>query len=92
MDNAIICLWTHPRSISTAFERVMIERGDLKVLHEPFSYLYYFEKKMAEAVACRYSENLKQPRQYEKIKEYILELSKDKPVFLKICAIIVTTI
>ena len=39
--NDIIALWTHPRSISTAFERVMIERGDFNVLHEPFSYLYY---------------------------------------------------
>ena len=39
----IIALWTHPRSISTAFERVMMERGDLKILHEPFSYLYYVD-------------------------------------------------
>lgn len=39
--NSIIALWTHPRSISTAFERVMMERGDFKILHEPFSYLYY---------------------------------------------------
>jgi hypothetical protein len=37
----IIALWTHPRSISTAFERVMMERKDFKILHEPFSYLYY---------------------------------------------------
>ncbi|MGK5555987.1 sulfotransferase family protein [Actinomadura kijaniata] len=34
-----IMLWAVPRSRSTAFLRVMLERGDLEVLHEPFSYL-----------------------------------------------------
>jgi hypothetical protein len=28
-------MWAHPRSISTAFLRMMIERGDLWVVHEP---------------------------------------------------------
>lgn len=41
--NRIVALWTHPRSVSTAFERVMMERGDFKILHEPFSYLYYVQ-------------------------------------------------
>ncbi len=39
--NRIIALWCHPRSLSTAFERMVIERGDLEVIHEPFLYLYY---------------------------------------------------
>ncbi|MGH3870451.1 MAG: sulfotransferase family protein [Pseudonocardiaceae bacterium] len=34
-----IALWAVPRSRSTAFLRVMLERGDLEVVHEPFSYL-----------------------------------------------------
>lgn len=34
-----IMLWAVPRSRSTAFLRVMMERGDLEVVHEPFSYL-----------------------------------------------------
>lgn len=34
-----IMLWAVPRSRSTAFLRVMMERGDLEVAHEPFSYL-----------------------------------------------------
>ncbi|MFC0105367.1 sulfotransferase-like domain-containing protein [Kibdelosporangium aridum] len=34
-----IVLWAVPRSRSTAFLRIMIERGDLEVAHEPFSYL-----------------------------------------------------
>lgn len=41
--NQIIILLSHPRSLSTAFERIMRERGDMFVLHEPFTYLYYLK-------------------------------------------------
>jgi len=37
-----IALWAVPRSISTAFERVFVERDDFEVLHEPFSDAYYY--------------------------------------------------
>ena len=37
-----IALWSVPRSLSTAFERVFVERGDFEVLHEPFSASYYY--------------------------------------------------
>src|SRR4051812_12874775 len=36
-----IAVWAVPRSASTAFERMLIERGDLDVLDEPFSAAYY---------------------------------------------------
>jgi hypothetical protein len=36
-----VALWAVPRSISTAFERVFVERDDFEVLHEPFSASYY---------------------------------------------------
>lgn len=35
-------LWATPRTVSTAFERMMIERGDHVVLDEPWSRAYYF--------------------------------------------------
>jgi hypothetical protein len=35
----LIVLWAAPRSRSTAFVRMMMERGDLLVVHEPFSNL-----------------------------------------------------
>lgn len=35
----VIALWAVPRSRSTAFLRMIIERGDLIVVHEPFSNL-----------------------------------------------------
>ncbi|WP_436796341.1 hypothetical protein [Actinospongicola halichondriae] len=34
-------LWAVPRSLSTAFERWMIERADHHVVDEPFSAVYY---------------------------------------------------
>jgi hypothetical protein len=36
---AVFALWSAPRARSTAFFRSMAERGDLTVLHEPFSNL-----------------------------------------------------
>jgi hypothetical protein len=36
-----IVLWAVPRSRSTAFERIFVERDDVAVLHEPFSAVYY---------------------------------------------------
>jgi hypothetical protein len=38
----ILALWSAPRSRSTAFLRMMIERGDRTVLHEPFSHVIDF--------------------------------------------------
>jgi hypothetical protein len=35
VDVTTIAMWAHPRAISTAFLRMMIERGDVTVLHEP---------------------------------------------------------
>lgn len=41
MAHPITFLWTVPRSVSTSFERMMIERGDHIVFHEPYSRSYY---------------------------------------------------
>ncbi len=38
----ILMLWSSPRSRSTAFFRMMAERGDFTAVHEPFSYLAQF--------------------------------------------------
>jgi hypothetical protein len=39
----LLMLWSAPRSRSTAFFRMMAERGDFTVVHEPFSYLAEFD-------------------------------------------------
>jgi len=38
----ILALWSAPRSRSTAFARMIAERGDYQVLHEPFSHVMDF--------------------------------------------------
>jgi Sulfotransferase domain len=38
----VLVLWSAPRSRSTAFFRMMTERGDFTAVHEPFSYLAEF--------------------------------------------------
>ncbi|MFB4300563.1 sulfotransferase family protein [Actinomadura sp. NTSP31] len=38
-DTGPLFLWSAPRSLSSAFCRMMIERGDFTVFHEPFSSL-----------------------------------------------------
>jgi hypothetical protein len=38
----LLMLWSAPRSRSTAFFRMMAERGDFMMVHEPFSYLAEF--------------------------------------------------
>ena len=40
MSHPVYAMWSHPRSMSTAIERIMRERGDLDCAHEPFMYDY----------------------------------------------------
>jgi hypothetical protein len=35
VDVTVIAMWAHPRAVSTAFVRMMMERGDVAVVHEP---------------------------------------------------------
>jgi len=79
--NAIVALWTHPRSISTAFERVMMERGDFTILHEPFSYLYYVKGESATIDQQHIDPD--HPTDYSGIKEHILRSGMEKPAFFK---------
>ncbi|MDX5461815.1 hypothetical protein [Micromonospora tulbaghiae] len=41
-ERMMLTMWSAPRSRSTAFERMMMERGDFTVLHEPFSHVMDF--------------------------------------------------
>lgn len=70
----ILALWSAPRCRSTAFFRMMCERGDFRVLHEPFSYLAEFgEVTVAGAVVRQQRELLKRLR----------ELGGRAPLFVK---------
>ena len=50
-----IALWATPRTASTAFERMMIERGDVRVVNEPWSRFYYYS---ADGPSDRFDEVL----------------------------------
>jgi len=79
--NPIIALWAHPRSMSTAMERIMRERGDFTCFHEPFMYLYYAgdaKKEMPHFDAIP-----DMPIQYEGIRQMLLDAASHAPVFFK---------
>ena len=83
--NSIIALWTHPRSISTAFERIIMERGDFTILHEPFSYLYYVHEDGA-TLSPQYVDP-EHPTDYSGIRAQIEQTAEERPVFFKdMCA------
>lgn len=79
-----LALWTAPRTSSNAFLRMMVERGDHTVLHEPFEMAYYLGP---ERCSSRYDceTSILQP---EETFSYALarvmkEVNGDKPLFIK---------
>jgi len=76
-----IMLWSVPRSASTAFERIFIERGDMKIFHEPYSCAYYFSK---QRKSNRYSDTPpKKESSYDEITGEILSSHERASVFIK---------
>jgi Sulfotransferase domain len=74
-----LALWTTPRSVSTAFERMVIERGDFEVRHEPFSMHYYFGLSRR---SDRYAE-VRADATPARIRAEIDEANRHRRVFLK---------
>ena len=75
----ILALWSVPRSASTAFERMVIERGDHHVVDEPFSVHYYFgERKVSD----RFTE-VEPSSSPEAIHASLVAAAATKPVFFK---------
>lgn len=77
----IIALWSHPRSMSTAMERVMRERGDLICFHEPFMYDYYINRKIR--VMPHFDAEKGRPVTFEAVRDMLLKQAETGPVFLK---------
>ena len=75
-----VALWSVPRSISTAFERVFVEREDFEVLHEPFSAAYYYGE---DRVSDRYADaEPKAEYSYERVLEDVFR-PREERVFVK---------
>jgi hypothetical protein len=79
--NIIVPLWSVPRSVSTGFERMMMERGDFKVIHEPFSYNFYAKEQGATAVGMNVDPD--HPLDFEDILAMIEREAQTRPVFFK---------
>jgi hypothetical protein len=79
-DTKPIALWAVPRSLSTAFERVFVERDDLEVLHEPFSAAYYYGP---DRLSERYADEAPKPENsYESVLAEVFR-PREKRLFLK---------
>jgi hypothetical protein len=81
VSHPIIALWSHPRSMSTAFERIMRARGDLDCLHEPFMYDYYVNRSTRQMP--HFDAMDEHPKNYDAIRDMILARADDGPVFFK---------
>ena len=77
----IYALWSHPRSMSTAMERVMRERGDLDCAHEPFMYDYYVHRQVR--VMPHFDIQPDHPTDYAGIRDMLLARAARGPVFIK---------
>jgi len=74
MKPNLLFLWGTPRSMSTAFLRMMLERGDHEVFHEPFSSIVVRgHTDVGDYTATSLDEVLK----------LIEERARDHPVFVK---------
>ncbi len=72
-------LWAVPRSASTAFERMVIERGDHQVFDEPWSAAYYHGP---ERVSPRYAES-EPGATVATVGREVLAAGAEGPVFVK---------
>lgn len=71
----VIAMWAHSRSASTAFGRMMIERGDVAVLHEPFLAVTQGEPVPLPGGGIAGSEH--------ELVDRLAELGRVRPVFVK---------
>jgi hypothetical protein len=74
-----VALWAVPRAASTAFERMVIERGDHAVFDEPFSEHYYFGPRK---VSSRFAE-VRPDADSAAILARVEEAARRDPVFVK---------
>lgn len=77
----IIALWSHPRSMSTATERIMRERGDLTCFHEPFMYYYYVH--LGHRHFPHHEVDPDHPTGFREIWRMLREAAESGPVFFK---------
>jgi hypothetical protein len=75
----VIVMWAHSRSASTAFLRMMIERGDVMVVHEPFLAL----TEVGTVALPSPDGDALVARSPKELLALLAELGRDRPVFVK---------
>jgi hypothetical protein len=75
----VVAVWSVPRSASTAFERMVTQRGDLEVFSEPFSAAYYDGP---EAGSPRFGCTDPEAT-YAAVRTDLLDAAAVRPVFVK---------
>jgi hypothetical protein len=77
--NRMIALWAHPRSRSTALERVFMERRDFEIFHEPFAHVAFDEHSAipSDDLDCGL------PKTYEGVKALLRSTRERRHVFHK---------
>ena len=75
----VLALWATPRTVSTAFERMMLERGDHVVLDEPWSRAYYFgPERRSDRYPLTFPEST-----YTNVRAGVLATGRSQQVFVK---------
>jgi|SRR5580658_2505796 len=72
-------MWAHSRSTSTAFLRMMIERGDVITVHEPWLALTETGTVTLPAVG----DGTASARSDTELRDHLIQLSNSRPVFVK---------
>lgn len=75
----VIWLWAHPRSRSTAVLRMMLERGDVTVVHEPLITL----QDTGEVAVTDGAGGVRVLRSVPAVLAHVGTLAADRPVFVK---------
>src|SRR5579862_6581209 len=74
---------TVPRTVSTAFERSMMARGDHKIFHEPYDTSYFYHKGHHEILRQQPPEELMDAKNYSEVKALIYRHAEKSPVYFK---------
>lgn len=84
-QSTVVTMWAHPRALSTAFLRMMIERGDTTVVHEPLVTLADFGTVRIRALddAAAASGETVELDSAGAVVAHLRELGRRRPVFSK---------
>lgn len=74
---------TIPRTVSTAFEKSMMVRGDHKVFHEPYDTSYFFHKGNHEFLTQLPPQEFIEAKNYAEVKALIYRHAEQRPVYFK---------